>query len=214
MLFQIDDCKLFMDFNNGIFLNVAGKEKYYYVEVEEFVKNESNPKIVQSYHISQKPNSMVENGFHLPIEFYMDFQISVFKLVEGFGIKRIFTHRFDLTGKPVKFIIDGSNLEESLLWLEKVNQFCEIHSCKKIIESKHKELDNESFSLYKNIKISPYKTFRIGRYPKNSDDWKSIDPRKEGFIWYGNWKLFWSYQHPRCWKQISSEEIINDILGF
>ena len=48
---------------------------------------------------------------------------------------------------------------------------------------------------------------------KNSSDWRTIDPRKEGLIWFGNWKTFWSYEHPRCWKQLTSKEIADDILG-
>jgi hypothetical protein len=35
----------------------------------------------------------------------------------------------------------------------------------------------------------------------------------EGVIWYGNWKTFWSYQHPRLWKNLSSQQIADDILG-
>ena len=40
-----------------------------------------------------------------------------------------------------------------------------------------------------------------------------MDSNKEGVIWYGNWKTFWSYQHPRLWKNLSSQEIVDDILG-
>jgi hypothetical protein len=40
-----------------------------------------------------------------------------------------------------------------------------------------------------------------------------LDHRMEGVIWYGNWKTFWSYQHPRPWKTLSSQEIVDDILG-
>ena len=46
-----------------------------------------------------------------------------------------------------------------------------------------------------------------------SNDFKTVDPRKDGLIWYGNWKTFWSYQHPRNWANLSSQEIVDDILG-
>jgi hypothetical protein len=59
----------------------------------------------------------------------------------------------------------------------------------------------------------PYKTYNIGRYPKSSNDYKSKDPRKKGFLWFGHWKTIWSYQHPRFWKNLSSQEIVDDILG-
>ena len=75
------------------------------------------------------------------------------------------------------------------------------------------DIDSESDTRYQTRDITPYKTYRIGRFPKNSTDWKTIDPRKEGLLWFGHWKTVWSYQHPRLWKNLSSEEIVNDILG-
>jgi hypothetical protein len=40
-----------------------------------------------------------------------------------------------------------------------------------------------------------------------------MDMRMEGYIWFGNFKKFWSYQHPRNWNNLSSQQIIDDILG-
>ena len=56
-------------------------------------------------------------------------------------------------------------------------------------------------------------TYNIGRFPKSSTDFRTVDHRKEGLIWYGNWKTFWSYQHPRVWTDLTSQEIVDDILG-
>ena len=30
---------------------------------------------------------------------------------------------------------------------------------------------------------------------------------------FGGLKLFWSYQHPRSWSFLNSQEIVDDILG-
>ena len=91
--------------------------------------------------------------------------------------------------------------------------YCEINSCEKIIQSKFDDLNKHTNISYINKELEPYKTYSIGRYPKNSSDWKTVDPRKEGLIWFGNWKTFWSYEHPRCWKYLTSKEIADDILG-
>ena len=68
-------------------------------------------------------------------------------------------------------------------------------------------------SFYQTYGLNFYKTYNIGRFPKTSNDFKTVDPRKDGLIWYGNWKTFWSYQHPRNWANLSSQEIVDDILG-
>ena len=75
------------------------------------------------------------------------------------------------------------------------------------------DLNKKLPNYYLTYGIDHYKTYNIGRYPKTSKDFKTVDHRKEGLIWFGHWKTFWSYQHPRLWKNLSSQEIVDDILG-
>ena len=213
MLFRVDDTKLNLSFNDGIETFAQGPEISYYVEVEEFLKKESSPLIVENYHFSTNPHPHLRNRFRLPIKFYFDFQISVFKVILNHGLKRIFHHRYNDTGKLVKFIIDTDDKTEAKIWFDSVMKYCEINSCEKIIQSKFDDLNKHTNISYINKELEPYKTYSIGRYPKNSSDWKTVDPRKEGLIWFGNWKTFWSYEHPRCWKDLTSKEIADDILG-
>ena len=73
---------------------------------------------------------------------------------------------------------------------------------------------NKKYPTYYQVdSIDYYKTYNIGRYPKSSTDFRTLDYRMEGLIWFGNWKTFWSYQHPRSWNLISNEQIVEDILG-
>ena len=61
--------------------------------------------------------------------------------------------------------------------------------------------------------VEPYKTYKIGRLPKSSTDWKTVDDRFQGVINFGNWKSIWSYEHPRSWNELNSSQIVDDILG-
>lgn len=210
MLLQINDVQILLNFNNGISIRINGPEKYYHVEVVEYKKNQDIPVIVECHHIS---NVVHPKEFRLPIKFYFDFEIIIYKVVLGHGLKKIFNHRFNEFGKVIKFIIDTKNYGEAINWLKYIDEYCNIHSCKKIIKSHFEDINHQTNKLFLGKEIEPYKTYEIGRFPKSSNDWRTIDPRKEGMIWFGNWKTFWSYEHPRCWTNLTSEEIIKDILG-
>lgn len=214
MLLQIENTQFQIDFNNGIYAKPIGSNISFYFEVTEYVKNNPTPKVVESYYVHTNPQLSNIQEFKLPIQFYFDFELSIYKFVNDYGLKRIYSHRFNDTDKIVKFILKPKNLDEGFLWMKKIDLYCSIHSCKKIIESDFKELNQFSDDRFYNKEIEPYKTYRIGRHPKNSTDFRTLDVRKEGVIWFGNWKTFWSYEHPRSWNFLSSEEIINDILGF
>jgi hypothetical protein len=128
-------------------------------------------------------------------------------------LKRIFTHRYTDYGKVVLFNLVTDDKEECLLWLDRVYQYQKNHGCKIAVNTNFSDI-NKSIPSYYNVSgIDFYKTYNIGRFPKTSNDFKTVDPRKDGLIWYGNWKTFWSYQHPRNWANLSSQEIVDDILG-
>jgi hypothetical protein len=211
MYTQVNSEKIKLNFNSGISCTIEGPDSDYYVQVSEFVKGNDLPKYVEGYGISGvNPQG---NRFSLPIEFYMDFEIQVFKFVDGFGFVRIFTHRYNDYGQYVKFVLDSKYLEECKLWVEQIKYYSKIRGCKVILETPFDTLNKEFVSNY-NVKIiEPYKTYKIGRFPKISNDFRTVDERCEGLIWFGYWKKFWSYQHPRIWNQINSLDIVNDILG-
>jgi len=213
MWYQIDKSTFNIDFNDGIYISALGDDVLFYVEIEEFKKNHHSPVILEAYHFYTHPKPHINSNFYLPISFYLDFQVSIYKTVLNHGIKKIFTHRFNDTSKVVKFTLETDDYDEANIWLESVKKYCEIHLCEMIIESKFPKLNAFSNPYFKHVEILPYKTYKIGRFPKKSNDWRTIDPRKEGFIWFANWKTFWSYEHPRCWKYLTSKEIADDILG-
>jgi len=209
MYIQLNEEKIKIDFNNGIRVNVKGPGIYYFVEVLEYPKNHNVPHYLQGYTLLTKG----ELNFNFDVEFYMDFEVNVYKFIDKVGIKRIFTHRYNDYGKLVKFNLNTHNYNECLLWLDKINLYKEIHGCEVVIESKFDDINKRYMSYYSTGNLDYYKTYKIGRFPKTSTDYKSRETRKVGNLWFGNWKTFWSYQHPRFWGDLNSEEIVSDILG-
>lgn len=214
MYIQINEEKIKIDFNSGITVSVDGPDTSYYVEINEFQKNNDAPVQVEGYNISSNFNSRyLRQNFTCPIEFYFNFQIKIYKFIDKIGLKLIFTHQYDDNNKLVLFKLDTNDYNEALLWVDRIKKYQSINRCKIILESQYENLNKTFSSFYQTKNLDLYKTYRIGRFPKTSNDWRTVDPRKEGLIWFGNWKTFWSYQHPRFWKNISSQEIVDDILG-
>ena len=211
MYTQVNDEKINLDFNQGIKCTVEGPDNYYYVQVNEFVDGDDFPNYVEGYSVSSKNKK--NPTFSLPIEFYMDFEITVSKFISDVGLVKIFSHRFNDYGKYVKFELDTKDNYECNLWVEQIKKYQNKRGCKILLDSEFPDINKNFESYYTTKNIIPYKTYKIGRHPKTSNDFRTTDERCEGLIWFGCWKKFWSYQHPRRWNQISSLEIVNDILG-
>ena len=212
MYFSLNEERVVLNFNPSPYVKITGPDKLYYVEMREYVDNDDKSLSIDSYKVSSTDTGW-RTWFNVPIEFYGEFEISISKYVPNYGIKKIYTHRYNDYGKFVRFNLETDDLDECILWVERVMEYKKIHGCKPLINTRFDEV-NKKFSDYYSINdIDYYKTYNIGRFPKKSTDFKTLDARQEGLIWYGNWKKFWSYQHPRCWKTLSSQEIIDDILG-
>jgi len=209
-----DTTKIDLDFNDGIQIKIDGPENWYYVEIREFVKNSSDSFFLEGYHISPKINPCWQSYiFKYSVSFYFDFEILVYRCDLIQGLTQIFHHRYNDNGKFVKFNIVSNSKNESTLWVNKCIKYCKIHGCKPLIKSGFEDLNKNCPNYYVTSGIDPYKTYNIGRFPKNSTDFKTYDPRKENKLWFGFWREFWSYQHPRPWNKLSSQEIVDDILG-
>ena len=212
MYFSLNEERVVLNFNPYPYVKITGPDELYYVEMREYVDNDDKSFSIDSYKVSPT-RAAWRNYFGVPIEFYGEFEISISKYVPNYGIKKIYTHRYNDYGIFVRFNLETDDLDECVLWVERVMEYKKIHGCKPLINTRFDEV-NKKFSDYYSINnIDYYKTYNIGRFPKRSTDFKTLDARQEGLIWYGNWKKFWSYQHPRCWKTLSSQEIIDDILG-
>jgi hypothetical protein len=211
MHFIVNNEEIQIDFNPSIYVNVWGPEHFYFVEVKEYVKESPEAKLVEAFHFNRNSNLQKDYNFYFFGEFYGDYEISVYKFVKNIGLQKIHSHRYNDCGKLVEFNLVTDNIEDAKVWTKSIDEYQKKHGCIIKINSDFTEIN----SLYNTHNLEfPYKTYNIGRFPKTSTDFKSIlETRKHGKLWFGNWKVFWSYQHPRNWKELSAKEIADDILG-
>jgi hypothetical protein len=211
MYTTVNNEQIELKLNPYIYVNVSGPEDFYYVELMEYVNNNPESKQVEAFSINGKSNFLKDDEFYFFGEFYGDYEISVYKFVKNIGLQKIYNHRYNDYGKLVEFNLVTENIEDAKVWINSINEYQQRHGCIVKVNSNFEEINN----LYKiNNIFFPYKTYNIGRFPKIGIDFKSIEEtRKHGSIWFGNWKVFWSYQHPRNWKELSAKEIADDILG-
>ncbi len=210
MFINVNNENIEIKFDPHIYVNVWGPEHFYYVEVREYVKDNPESKFVEGFHFNRNADIVKDYNFYYFGEFYGDYEISVFKFVKNVGLQKIYTHRYNDCGQLVHFNLITDNIEDAKIWVKSIDEYQKKHGCIVKVNSKFEEIN----TLYSNDTQSPYKTYNIGRIPKTSTDFKSVgEKRKHGNLWFGNWKVFWSYQHPRNWKELTSKEISDDILG-
>ena len=210
MFINVNNENIEIKFDPYIYVNVWGPEHFYYVEVREYVKDNPESKFVEGFHFNRNADIVKDYNFYYFGEFYGDYEISVFKFVKNVGLQKIYTHRYNDCGQLVHFNLITDNIEDAKIWVKSIDEYQKKHGCIVKVNSKYEEIN----TLYSNDTQSPYKTYNIGRIPKTSTDFKSVgEKRKHGNLWFGNWKVFWSYQHPRNWKELTSKEISDDILG-
>ena len=158
MYISINQESFIFNFNPSPFFRISGPNDYYLAELREYPKGEDQSLLVDSYKISAGGISSWRNNFHVPIEFYCDFEFHVHKFIEDIGLKRIFTHRYTDYGKVVLFNLVTDDKEECLLWLDRVYQYQKNHGCKIAVNTnfsdinKTKTLHNKGFLfMYKVI---------------------------------------------------------------
>lgn len=215
MFTKIDDVTIRTDFNDGIKVWVKGPDLFYYVEMLEYEKNSNSPKYLEGYQIHSNPRDDAPfwKNFKFDGKFHMDFEIRVYRVDNNEGIQLVYSHRFNDRGRFVKFeIVNGDRLETEV-WVERIHKYCEIHKCQPIIKTQFTDINHRNKNFFLTEAIEYYKTYKLGRFPKSSQDFKSKDPRQKGLLWFGNWKTFWSYEHPRNWINLNSQMIVDDILG-
>jgi hypothetical protein len=154
-----------LDFNEGITVRVGGPDLSYFVECVEYRGIDHEPVTLESYHIASNCDWPYRE-FKVPIEFYLDFEIKIYKFDPNYGLKLIFNHRYNDYDQLVRFIIDTEDYNEAKLWLNKIKEYQRKNYCKIQIFSRFEDIDAESDTRYQTRNLTPYKTFRIGRFPK------------------------------------------------
>lgn len=211
MYITVNEEQIDIRLNPYIYVNVLGPDPLYYVELREYVDNNNESKFVEGFHFNKHGSYVRSNNFSFLGEFYGDYEISIYKFVKNVGLRKIHTHRYNDCGKLVQFNLVTNKISDAKTWIESILNYQKKHGCIIKLNSNFQDL-NDSFEYDESLPV--YKTYNIGRFEKTSTDYKTVgEVRKYGKIWFGNWKVFWSYQHPRNWKTLSAKNISDDILG-
>ena len=102
MYFSLNEERVVLNFNPSPYVKITGPDKLYYVEMREYVDNDDKSLSIDSYKVSSTDTGW-RTWFNVPIEFYGEFEISISKYVPNYGIKKIYTHRYNDYGKFVMF---------------------------------------------------------------------------------------------------------------
>ena len=101
----------------------------YYVECVEYNGIDHEPVNLEGHHVASNCDwPYVE--FKLPIEFYLDFEIKIYRFDPNYGLKLIFSHRYNDYDQVVRFIVDTENYNEANLWLSKIKEYQRKNYCK------------------------------------------------------------------------------------
>jgi hypothetical protein len=80
--------------------------------------------------------------FKLPIEFYLDFEIKIYRFDPNYGLKLIFTHRYNDYDQVVRFIVDTEDYNEANFWVSKIKEYQRKNYCKIQILSHFQDIDS------------------------------------------------------------------------
>lgn len=213
MYFQINNDLIRLTINPYPKIEIFGDDFSYLVEFREYIPGEERSYLLRSFECSRHPRSLWANTCNIPITFRFEFQINVYKFILNEGIKLIFSHRYNDSGKLVLFNLKSNDYETCKLWVERIKKYQSLHLCNPVINSEFEDLNRTFPAYYQTHGIEYYKTYDLGKFPKQSTDFPTLDQRKHGLIYWGNWKTFWSYEHPRNWNHLTPQEIADDILG-
>lgn len=193
-MFTLDDFTFDINFRNGVEITMGGKENTpVMIQIFEYLKNESNPRILASFNLmSGQTQTFLKN-------WYSNYEINISKWDDEFGLIHLKKISYDERNQNILFVADPIDDEELLVWEGVINK---LHIERGIIPTII--LKNEDF-----IESDYYKIYKVGRNVKTSSGLQSGWP---AFIW-ATWRNFWSWDNPRDWSNLTSKEIIEDIVG-
>ena len=204
---------------------VTGPHSSYFVEIYEYFRNESTPRFLEGYNIHSGEK------FLYPVEYFGNFMIKVYTFEKEYGMRMVYTETFNQRGKHLLFNLFTDNDSDILEWLPIIDEYCRYWDAYGTIRTMNGLLG--VYPYYDRLNYSPfgafinhkdvgehynfYKKYDIGNfYQQTGNDYmlgKWNDRKKGGRIWFGNWRVSWSYKQPRNWETITTAEIAEDILG-
>lgn len=208
-----DGIKIEWTYNPRPTVKVSGgnEGEVYLVQIFEYYKNNSVPFFLESY--------LVENGnsFQYNVSYFGKFELRVIRFDEKYGHTEIFRDVYDDLGQKVKFVLKTQSFDEETDFYNVVSKYITQSKCVPTIVSSLENTTRFQYQADTDIDYTVdfdneyYKTYYIGRNEFNGDNLYEHRWRK---VSYGNWRLFWSQNNPREYHNLTSTQIVEDLLGF
>jgi hypothetical protein len=135
------------------------------------------------------------------------------------GVKVIDEVCYNPEGKNIKIQLDTNDKHEAFVWIEQAQEFGKKWNCN-IYISCEEDILKEATRIYKSNFIRKsdggnfYATYHIGRYNiQDSLNLFGMQHQNKGWITNNSWQRFKSFNNPRDWNFLHSEQIARDILG-
>ncbi len=148
-------------------------------------------------------------------EWYCDYQFDIYVWNEENGLEKVHEHRYDDLNKKVLINLDTNFFNEALIWLNCAIDYQKKHNCILFIKSNFNDtlkIDNENINFITEINETEfYAIYNIGKYDTEYEWNKKITGTPYNRI-YENVE-YCSFRNPRDWKNISINDVANDILG-
>lgn len=154
--------------------------------------------------------ALIKNNTYYSLlrEWYTNWYIEVYYFdIDTEELKLYDTHQFDLENKRVAIVLFPNTEEDEIIWMKECERFKLLHRCDLTIINTKKTPSTNPTEFY-------YATYDIGRF-----DMKEHSIDKYGDFEQYNGKIndvyitYDSFKNPRDWKNLTSKQIIDDILG-
>ena len=221
-----NDIDIQIDFNPCPKLSLDSlPENYTECLIQFGIVNKKNKKRISIFNGTLE----IKNYWLHYIEFYCDWYMTVDVWDAKKGFIKIYDYMYNDYNKNVQFNLHSSDIIDLLEWVDVINEYKKIHNCNIFIttnnfEFRYKFKDSKELNILDMEAIAPecYATYNIGRYDLNQYMFSNImtyDPYDKVNFSDGlgvnlcNAVSIASCRNPRNWKNQSSREIAEDILG-
>lgn len=208
MYFSLNQERILLKMSPTPTIRINGPEPFYYIEVKEYNNTDSSYEVVGSSFIDPK-NKTFDDYYEFPQNFYGDLEFSIYK-IQNKSLVKIYSHRYNDYGKLVVFQLNTEDYEEAEVWTDRIREYEKRRGCIVVLDSNFIELDKTFDNFFRIDGLDFYKVYRIGKFEQEKIV-LNRDLKKMKFSWFN--KDIWSINHPRNWENLSSQEIIDDILG-
>lgn len=199
---MLDPNSIHINFHNGINLYFSEpQDQPIMIQVMEYYNGGLNPMHLNGYNMV----TTVSPYFRYFRSWYGEYLVNVWDWNSRKGPIKVFSHQYSEYLKPVLFLLEPQYPNDYKDWKSVIDDYVSQKKCKPTIKIIGDDYNSDDF----------YRIYTIKRHNRDSfyELWSAKKVQFHERIQDGNWREFWSYEHPRNWENLSARDIARDILG-